>query len=215
MSERAGVQNLHLAVEVSIILLLRHSSDVHAQLENDESMTMLYRITPGAVKAVHYGLTLARVVPLPPGLVDHAAQVARKLEAHMLKRRKTSETVLREKRRKLILNLREHLLQAHTGVLEGEVLTAWLKELQKEFVNRMTALEVEASNASQDSEMEDIDEAEGSTSVFDEDEEDRPSTSASHPSVITIDSTTTSGSRSTIGTRSEASTVRAVSDNDR
>jgi DNA mismatch repair protein MSH4 len=200
---------------------LSASTDVHVQLENDESMTMLYRITPGAVKAVHYGLTLARVVPLPPGLVDRAAQVAQKLEAHMLKRRKTSETVLQEKRRKLILNLREHLIQAQTGVLEGEVLTAWLKELQKEFVNRMTALEVEASRAAQESDIDDDDEVVEEESVigastFDEEEEDgRPSTSASHPSVMTIDSSTTSESTSTTGARSEASTVRAVSDNER
>ena len=82
-------------------------------------------------------------------LVQHALCV---LEAHVLKKKKASETILREKRRKLILNLREHLVQAQTGVLEGEVLTAWLKELQKEFVNRMTALEAEASSARQESE---------------------------------------------------------------
>ena len=34
---------------------------------------------------------------------------------------------------KLVLSLKEHLVQAHAGVLEGEVLTAWLKELQKEY----------------------------------------------------------------------------------
>lgn len=172
---------------------------------------MLYRITPGAVKEAHYGLTLARVVPLPPGVVDYAARVAQKLEAHMLKRKTTSETVLREKRRKLILNLREHLVQAYTGVLEGEVLTAWLKELQKEFVNRMTALEAEASSIGQESDGED--EIMGERSDVDEDEE-RPGTIASQPSVMTIDSSSSVGTESTIRARSQASTVRAVSEND-
>ncbi|KAH6441572.1 hypothetical protein HBI59_115580 [Parastagonospora nodorum] len=195
MGERAGVQNLHLAVE----------------LKNDESMTMLYRITPGAVKEAHYGLTLARIVPLPPGLVDHAAQVAQKIEAHMLKRKKASETVLREKRRKLILNLREHLIQAQNGVLEGEVLTAWLKELQKEFVNRMTALEVEASSVGQES---DEDEVMGEGSVFGE-EDERAGSYARQPSVLTVSSTSTTESESTVRAMSQASTVRAVSDNDR
>ncbi|KAF2831995.1 DNA mismatch repair protein MutS [Ophiobolus disseminans] len=196
MGERAGVQNLHLAIE----------------MEHNQSMTMLYRITPGAVKEANYGLTLARVVPLPPGVVDHAAHVAHKLEAHLLKKKKASETVLKEKRRKLILNLREHLVQAHTGVLEGEVLTAWLKELQKEFVNRMTALEAEASSVGQES--DDEDEVMRDRSEFD-DEEERPSTHASQRSVMTIDSSTSAGSDSTIRPMSKASTVRAVSDNER
>jgi DNA mismatch repair protein MSH4 len=182
------------------------------QLENNESMTMLYRVTPGAVKEAHYGLTLARVVPLPPGVVDRAAQIALELEAHLLKKKKASETVLKEKRRKLILNLREHLVQAHTGVLEGEVLTAWLKELQKEFINRMTALEGEASSAGQESDVEDENEI-MKDSDFDEDEE-HPSRHARQPSAMTIDSTTTTESESAVRAESHASTIRAVSDNE-
>lgn len=149
---------------------------------------------------------------MPPGVVDYAAEIAQKLEAHVLKKKKASETILREKRRKLILNLREHLIQAQTGVLEGEVLTAWLKELQKEFVNRMTALEAEASSARQESEEEDEDVImrEGSFA-----EEERPSTQASQPSVISIDSTITTESESTVRAMSQASTIRAVSDNGR
>ena len=114
-------------------------------------MMMLYRATQGVVRELHYGLTLARVVLLPPGVVEHATLIAQKVEQHTLKRKKVSETVLREKRRKLILNLKEHLVQAHNGVLKGEVLTAWLSELQKEFVNRMTVLEAEAANADYES----------------------------------------------------------------
>lgn len=195
MGERAGVQNLHLAVE----------------LESNQSMTMLYRITPGAVQEAHYGLTLARVVPLPPGVVDHAERVAQKLEDHMLKRKKISETVLREKRRKLILNLREHLVQAQTGVLEGEVLTAWLKELQKEFVNRMSALEAEAASSNQESDDEDEVMRESSDiHVADE----RSETHGRPHSAMTVDSYTTTESDSTIRAMSKASTIRAVSQND-
>ncbi|KAI4699610.1 hypothetical protein J4E81_004637 [Alternaria sp. BMP 2799] len=193
MSDRAGVQNLHLAVE----------------MEDAHSMTMLYKTAQGVVQEIHYGLTLARVVPFPPGVVEHATLVAQQVERHMLRKKKASETVLKEKRRKLVLNLKDHLVQAHTGVLEGEVLTAWLKELQKEFVNRMTALEAESANAGQESEDEEmIDRSELS-------EEERPSTSAS-PSVISIDSHTSStDSDSTIRAMSEASTLRAVSSNER
>lgn len=42
MHERAGVLNLHLAVDI----------------EHEKSMTMLYKISQGAVKESHYGLTL-------------------------------------------------------------------------------------------------------------------------------------------------------------
>ncbi|KAF1945409.1 hypothetical protein EJ02DRAFT_369214 [Clathrospora elynae] len=195
MSGRAGVQNLHLAVEMA----------------DEHSMKMLYKATLGVVKEAHYGLKLARVVPLPPGVVEHATFVAQKLELHMLQKKKASDTVLKEKRRKLILNLKEHLVQAHTGVLDGEVLTAWLKELQKEFINRMTALEAEAASADQESEDEDEEMRDRS----EHDEEERPSTYASQPSVITIASHITSiESESTVCAMSEASTIRAVSDNE-
>jgi DNA mismatch repair protein MSH4 len=149
---------------------------------------------------------------MPPGVVDHAARVAQKLEAHLLKKKKASETVLREKRRKLILNLREHLVQAHNGVLEGEVLTAWLKELQKEFVNRMTALEAQAASIGQES--DDEDENMTDASEHDDEEEKRPDTHTSERSVMTIESTTSTESASTLRPMSEVSTVRAVSEND-
>jgi DNA mismatch repair protein MSH4 len=185
-------------------------------MESENSMTMLYKATQGVNKEDHYGLKLARVVPLPPGVVEHATFVAQKLEHHMLRRKKASETVLKEKRRKLILNLKEHLVQAHNGVLEGETLAAWLKELQKEFVNRMTALEAEVATANQESDDEDEDVEMGDEDE-DEDEyqgKDRPHACASQPSVTTIDSHITSSTEgSTLRARSEASTIRAVSDN--
>jgi DNA mismatch repair protein MSH4 len=169
-------------------------------------MTMLYKISQGTVKESQYGLTLARVVPLPPGLVENATSVAHKIEQHLLAKKRTSETVLKEKRKKLILNLKEHLMQAHTGVLEGEVLSAWLQELQKEFINRMTALEVEAASPEHVTEYEESN-----------DGEDRASTHASQASIVSISSRATSSTLSPSPQRSmsEASTIRAVSDNER
>ncbi|KAJ4988349.1 MutS domain V [Stagonosporopsis vannaccii] len=196
MHERAGVINLHLAVD----------------MEAERSMTMLYKVSEGAVRDSHYGLTLARVVPLPSGLVDYAAAVAQKLERHMLCKKKTSEIVLKEKRRKLILNLKEHLVQAQTGVLEGETLAAWLKELQREFVNRMTAIEAEAVDIGEETEDED----ESMEDVSDAGEQQRLVTSASQPSVMRISSGMASReSESTIRATPEAPTLRAVSDNER
>ncbi|KAF3044696.1 MutS protein msh4 [Didymella heteroderae] len=196
MHERAGVQNLHLT----------------AEMETEQSMTMLYKIAQGPVQESHYGLTIARVVPLPPGLVDHAAAIAHKLERHILRKKENPKAVFKEKRRKLVLNLKEHLVQAQNGTLKGEVLTAWLKGLQREFVNRMTALEAEAARISP--KMDDGDEtmdewSEGSG-------QQRLGTSASQPSVMSISSRMTSTeSESTIRAMSELSTVRAVSDNER
>ncbi|KAH9867382.1 hypothetical protein IAQ61_007974, partial [Plenodomus lingam] len=208
MSERAGVQNLHLAVEI----------------ESERSMTMLYKATQGVVKEAHYGLTLARVVPLPPGVVENATQVAQQLERHMLQRKQTCATVLRQKRRKLILNLKEHLLQAHSGVLEGEVLTAWLIELKKEFVNRMTAIEAESAGAQQqlddsfEHEHEYIDEVMSDVSDHEESEQSctphasQPlsvGTSSSHSSHMTWTASESTPRAIT------ASTIRAVSENER
>ncbi|KAJ4370694.1 MutS protein msh4 [Neocucurbitaria cava] len=198
-------------IETNVSTFAAEMKDIAFILRNVDRRSLA---TQGVVKQSHYGLALARVVPLPPGVVEHATFVAHKLERHMLRKKKTPETVLKEKRRKLILNLKEHLVQAHAGVLEGEVLTAWLKELQKEFINRMTALEVEAASAGQESDDED----EVMEDRSEHDEEERPSTYASQPSVMTISShMTTSGSasESTVRAMSEASTLRAVSDNER
>ncbi|KAF2112484.1 muts domain V-domain-containing protein [Lophiotrema nucula] len=198
LSERNGVISMHMAVE----------------LKSSDSMTMLYKIAKGAVKETHYGLALAKVVPLPPGVIEHATYVAKKLERQTQKRKKTSAAVISERRRKLLLNLKEHLVQARNGTMEGEVLAAWLKELQKEFVRRMTAIDADAASVEEDdSEPEDEEVGEPSEQsvsekqFFDEEMEDRPSTHASQPSVITVDSAVSS---STV----YSSTVRAVSDNE-
>jgi DNA mismatch repair protein MSH4 len=124
----------------------------------------------------------------------------------------------RLKRRKLILNLKEHLMQAHTGVLEGEVLSAWLQELQKEFINRMTALEVEAASPEHVTEYGESND--GDVEMLyrsGNDGEDRPSTHASQASIVSISSRATSSTISSSPQRSmsEASTIRAVSDNER
>lgn len=179
-------------------------------------MTMLYKVAEGAVAESHYGLALAKVIPLPEGIVEHATYVAQKLERQNLKRKKTSAPVIKERRRKLILDLKEHLVQAHNGVLEGEVLADWLKALQKEFVARMSAIDVEEACAGHDSEEEKDDQDEEMRDVSEYDyEEERPSTNASQPSVISIDSRISSTTSSTtLRAMSEsASDVRAVSDN--
>ena len=182
---------------------------------------MLYKIAEGAVKESHYGLALAKVVPLPDGLVQRAEYIAQKLDRQKQKRKKTSTAVIQERKRKLILNLREHLIQAQNGAMEGEVLSAWLKELQKEFVTRMSAIDAAAAAEEEDSEDgESQDGRTGDTSYethddamsvdYERGETPRPHTNGTvasqQPSVISIDSYVTS--------TESASTNRAVSEND-
>ena len=146
MAERAGVVNLHLAVEVG-------------GEESPDNMNMLYKIAEGSVQEHRYGLKLARVVPLPGQVFEIAEQVTEKLELQSQRKKKTSTAVIREKRRRLILNLKEHLTQAKDGVMDGPVLAEWLRELQREFVIRMTAIEAEAEEAATD-DFEDLADAE-------------------------------------------------------
>lgn len=131
MSERNGVINLHLAVDMS----------------EADKMTMLYRLSEGVVEEEHYGLALAKVLPLPPDVLQYATEVAGTLEQRSKRRKKASLAVAQSRRRKLILNLKEQLVQAHNGAMEGEVLASWLKELQREFVVRMSAIDTEAREA--------------------------------------------------------------------
>ncbi|EEH35041.2 MutS [Paracoccidioides lutzii Pb01] len=142
MADRNGVVNLHLAVEMS---------------PSTSKMTMLYKIADGFVKDKHYGLFLARLLPFPQSLLDKAQEVSKALSLKIENQRKRSKTLAIAKRRKLILDLKEQLLQAKEGVLEGKALQAWLKKLQQEFTLRMVALDEEVNMAEDD--IMDIDES--------------------------------------------------------
>lgn len=226
LSERNGVVCLHLAVEVSVIPFNPSNSDV-VKIAEDYTMTMLYRAVEGSVQETNYGLALAHLVPLPPGVLSDAIRFARKLEHRLAQKRKTSQNVINERRRKLILDLKEHLMQAYNGTLEGELLATWLKELQKEFVNRMTAINEDARRVVEEEEEES--ESESDTAMSEDDMDDQamrdvendPHVSGSgsrerQPTVISIDSRIIStDSSSTIRQTSSAlSSVRAVSENE-
>lgn len=155
LAERNGVVNLHLSVDMG----------------EADKMTMLYKVAGGAVQEEHYGLALAKVVDLPPDVVRIAEKVSNKLTAKIEKRKKNSRTILQARRRKLILSLREQLVQAQEGNMKGRVLATWMKKLQDEFVNRMATLEVDVTAAAEES--EDEQEMEGTNSTT-------PSRASSH-----------------------------------
>lgn len=131
LSEREGVANFHLAVDMS----------------QPETMKMLYKIASGTVREGHYGLSLARVVTLPPDVLEYGTMVADHLQRQVEQRKRTSAALNTQRRRRLVLNLREHLVQAQKGPLNDEALNRWLKDLQREFVIRMSALNAEAIEA--------------------------------------------------------------------
>ncbi|KAI9764819.1 MAG: MutS protein msh4 [Candelina submexicana] len=131
LSERNGVVNMHLAVEIT----------------EESTMNMLYTIAEGHVKEEHYGLALARVVALPESVLGTATGVSEELRRQSVKRQRGSRAFAINRRRKLILGLQESLLQASAGSMQGEVLSSWLRKLQEVFVLRMDAIEAEAQSA--------------------------------------------------------------------
>jgi DNA mismatch repair protein MSH4 len=143
MSERVGVVNLHLVVDVS----------------EHNTMTTLYKIGQGFVKEQHYGLALARVIDLPPQVLEVAEKVSHTLDAQAAAKKKSSKAFALAKRRKLVLSLKETLKQAESSPMDDDVLLNWLRKLQEEFVRRMEKLDTDTRS-----------DTEGSA----EDEEDSP-----------------------------------------
>jgi DNA mismatch repair protein MSH4 len=133
MSERPGVVNLHLTVDMS----------------EENTMTMLYKIGQGYVKEEHYGLALARVVDLPPKVLEVAETVSKALDAQAAAKKKSSKAFALARRRKLVLGLKETLKQAESP-MEGKALLSWLRRLQDEFVRRMDQIENDVESSDSD-----------------------------------------------------------------
>lgn len=125
-------------------------------MPNPNTLNMLYKVASGAVKEEHYGLALAKVLPFPPALLKYATRVAQVLNERAEKRRKTCPSVFVQRRRRLILGLKEHLVQAQNGNMQGETLADWLRQLQSQFVMRMNALDEEEKKAREDEAEEKI-----------------------------------------------------------
>jgi DNA mismatch repair protein MSH4 len=128
MSERIGVVNLHLVVDMS----------------EDNTMTTLYKVGQGHVKEQHYGLALARVIELPAQVLKVAEEVSQALDAQAAAKKQSSKAFALAKRRKLVLSLKEMLKQAECSPMDDMVLLNWLRKLQEEFVKRMETLDSES-----------------------------------------------------------------------
>jgi DNA mismatch repair protein MSH4 len=131
MAERSAVVNLHLAVQLSY---------------QTDKMTMLYKIQEGYAQEKLYGLALAKLVPLPQDVLETAKIVSRRLSEVAERQRGHSKAVAVVRRRKLILYLKEQLLQAWNGAMEGDTLRKWLKRLQEQFILEMAAIDAEPAS---------------------------------------------------------------------
>lgn len=135
MNERAGVVNMHLKVDIC----------------QEDKMVMLYKIANGFVQEEHYGLALARVVNLPPLVLEVAEKVSKTLQAQAAAKKKSSKSFAIARKRKLVLSLREVLLQAQESVMQGKSLMEYLRKVQEEFVKRMDCIENEAADSGSES----------------------------------------------------------------
>ncbi|KAL3476769.1 muts domain V-domain-containing protein [Aspergillus californicus] len=124
LAERPGVVSLHLAAEIS---------------PDTSKMTMYYKITEGPNTTKLYGLTLAKLVEFPPGVLETAQNVSEELNLISQRRQSQTKASAIARKRKLILSLREQLLQAQDSDMHGEALNVWLKRLQDEFTLQMAA----------------------------------------------------------------------------
>ncbi|KAL7629513.1 MutS protein msh4 [Parahypoxylon ruwenzoriense] len=129
LGNRPGVLNLHLATE---------THDLHG---SNPKMTMLYKITSGPVLQEHYGLNLARAIGFPERFVEVADYVSRTLAENIEKKKQSSQSRKLLRRRKLILNLYDTLIQLQQSDMDDAALGSYLKRLQDEFVSRMDEIE--------------------------------------------------------------------------
>ena len=86
------------------------------------------------------------MVGLPPDVLDRAAFVSAALAGKIEQNKQKSAAYNLSRRRKLVLQLKETLIQARDGMMEERALRSWLCKLQDEFVARMTATSVDAED---------------------------------------------------------------------
>ncbi|KAL5321106.1 hypothetical protein ACEPPN_011918 [Leptodophora sp. 'Broadleaf-Isolate-01'] len=131
LEHKEGVVNMRLEVDFS----------------EEDTMRMLYKIQNGYVQDQHYGLALARIVDLPPHVLQVAERVSNAIEAQAAAKRRSSKSQALTRRRELIKSLREQLQHAASGSLNDKALASWLVRMQNEFIVRMDALDDDAESS--------------------------------------------------------------------
>ncbi|TAQ88758.1 hypothetical protein B7494_g2910 [Chlorociboria aeruginascens] len=129
MAKRIGVINHHLAVDMS-----------------SNAMSMLYKLTDGYVEEEHYGLAMARVIDLPPEIIKVAEKVSKTLVVRAEANKSSRKAAALMERRKIILELKNWLIDAENSRMEDNALIGWLNRLQELFVQRMEKIEHDAAS---------------------------------------------------------------------
>ncbi|KAI9894503.1 MAG: MutS protein msh4 [Vezdaea aestivalis] len=112
----------------------------HFQTEAGQVLKIPFKVSDGYVDDTNYGIVLARTFPFPPQVTDTAEAVSSHLREQIARRNQESKATTLARRRKLIIELHEQLIQARDGILDGKELAIWLKRLQTDFVHRMIRL---------------------------------------------------------------------------
>ncbi|KAF7719033.1 Uncharacterized protein PECH_000215 [Penicillium ucsense] len=131
LSERSGVINLHLVADITPYA---------------NKMTMLYQIAEGPVPDRRYGLQLAKLVDLPPKVLETAGRISQSMDRLTERRSSSSRADILARKRKLLLGLREELILAHNGSMDNVSLRKHLVDLQQRFVLNLASLEKEAES---------------------------------------------------------------------
>ncbi|KAK1595540.1 muts domain V [Colletotrichum navitas] len=142
LANHPGVLNLHLATQIS------------TTADNLPKMTMLYKVESGKTNDSMYGIMLAKAMPFPKRFLEVAEQVAVSLRQRREKKKMGSETRKTLNRRKLILNLHDHLKQVSNSELDESAMKSYLIRLREEFILRMDAIENEFAENRVDSSEE-------------------------------------------------------------
>ncbi|KAL0938419.1 DNA mismatch repair protein [Colletotrichum truncatum] len=128
LNDRPGVLNLHLA------------SDMSTTENGNPKLTMTYKVESGKVDQILYGITLAKAMGFPQRFLEVAEHVSLSIREKRLRNQQSSKARKIISERKLILNLHAQLKQAHQSDMDDETLLSYLKRLQAEFIERMSAL---------------------------------------------------------------------------
>ncbi|KAL5875458.1 MutS protein msh4 [Pyricularia oryzae] len=137
LNDRPHVVNQHLQAETSVV---GDGPDAKPKI------TMIHKIAKGPLKDDSYGLDLARVIGFPPSFIENAQNLAERLRRNAAAKKQSSDQHRLMRRRALVTNLRELLIQARDSHMDDSALLTLLKRLQVDFVNRMAEIDDKDTN---------------------------------------------------------------------
>nr|CAG8543607.1 10899_t:CDS:10 [Entrophospora candida] len=121
-----NVVNLHLEIEIG----------------NEKfGIRYLYKVKDGRNDDEHYGLRFGQLIGLPDDVIQKATEVSHKLKELIDANKEKSSSNKITKRRQLLLQLTEHLLQIkRSSNLDKDSLRRYLKMVQEGFITKMEEL---------------------------------------------------------------------------